>query len=359
MNKAVKITGIAILSVLFSAGVGAKTLKFATLAPAGTTWMKEIKAGADKVKQRTEGRVKLKFYPGGVMGNDQSVHRKIKIGQLHGGAFTQGGLAQSNSSIQAMGLPMLFRSLDEVDYVRERMDPVLKQEMESSGFVLLGISEGGFARILSKQPMQDLESLRNSKVWVPEGDQVGLTVFKGLGITPISLPISDVFTGLQTGLTVFKGLGITPISLPISDVFTGLQTGLIETVPVNPTSAIAFQWHSSTAYMTDVPITFLTGQLAITKKEFDKLSVGDQAILREEMGAVFLRLDELNRIDNAAARSALQQQGITFVMPKPGEIERWRSISAESVDDMVKAGVISASIVEQIRGHLQTFRSQQ
>ena len=333
MNKTVKISAIAILSVVFSAGVVAKTLKFATLAPAGTTWMKEMKAGADKVKKRTEGRVKLKFYPGGVMGNDQSVHRKIKIGQLHGGAFTQGGLAQVNSSIQAMGLPMLFRSLDEVDYVRQRMDPVLKQEMESSGFVLLGISEGGFARILSKQPMQDLESLQSSKVWVPEGDKVGLTVFKALGITPISLPISDVFTGLQTGL--------------------------IETVPVNPTSAIAFQWHSSTAYMTDVPITFLTGQLAITRSEFNKLAAGDQAILREEMGAVFLRLDELNRIDNEAARSALQQQGITFVMPKPAEIERWSEISAQSVDDMVKAGVISASIVEQVRGHLQTFRNQQ
>jgi TRAP-type C4-dicarboxylate transport system substrate-binding protein len=333
MNKAVKITSIALFSMLFSVGVAAKTLKFATLAPAGTTWMKEMKAGADRVKKRTEGRVKLKFYPGGVMGNDQSVHRKIKIGQLHGGAFTQAGLAQSNSSIQALGLPMLFRSLDEVDYVRKRMDPVLKQEMESSGFVLLGISEGGFARILSKQPMQDLEALRSSKVWVPEGDDVGLAVFKGLGITPISLPISDVFTGLQTGL--------------------------IETVPVNPTSAIAFQWHSSTSYMTDVPITFLIGLLAVTKSEFDKLSAADQSVLREEMGAVFLRLDELNRIDNKAARSALQQQGITFVMPKPGEIERWREISAQSVDDMVEAEVISASIVEQVRGHLQTFRNQQ
>jgi TRAP-type C4-dicarboxylate transport system substrate-binding protein len=333
MNKAVKLTSVALLALLFSAGVTAKTLKFATLAPAGTTWMNEMKVGADKVEQRTAGRVQLKFYPGGVMGNDQSVHRKIKIGQLHGGAFTQAGLAQANSSIQAMGLPMLFRSLDEVDYVRERMDPVLKQDMESSGFILLGISEGGFARILSKQPMQDLEALRGSKVWVPEGDQVGLTVFRGLGITPISLPISDVFTGLQTGL--------------------------IETVPVNPSSAIAFQWHSSTAYMTDVPITFLIGVLAITKTEFDKLSAADQIVLREEMGAVFKRLDALNRADNEAAREALRQHGITFVMPNPGEIERWRDISAVAVDDMVRAGVIPARIVDQVRGYLQAFRNQQ
>ena len=333
MNKAVKITSVAILSMLFSVGVAAKTLKFATLAPAGTTWMKEMKAGADKVKKRTDGRVKLKFYPGGVMGNDQSVHRKIKIGQLQGGAFTQVGLAQVNSSVQVMGLPMLFRSLEEVDYVRERMDPIIKQKMEGSGFVLLGISEGGFARILSKQPMQDLEALRSSKVWVPEGDRVGLAVFEGLGISPISLPISDVFTGLQTGL--------------------------IETVPVNPTSAIAFQWHTSTAYMTDIPITFLTGLLAVTKPEFDKLSAEDQAVLREEMGAVFKRLDELNRIDNQAAKEALQQQGIAFVMPNPGEAERWRKISDQSIDDMVAEGVISAEIVEQVRGYLQTFRNQQ
>ena len=181
--------------------------------------------------------------------------------------------------------------------------------------------------------MQDLEALRSSKVWVPEGDQVGLTAFKGLGITPISLPISDVFTGLQTGL--------------------------IETVPVNPSSAIAFQWHSSTAYMTDVPITFLIGVLAITKAEFDKLSAADQVVLREEMGAVFKRLDELNRVDNEAAREALQQHGITFVMPNPGEIERWRDISAVAVDDMVRAGVIPARIVDQVRGYLQAFRNQQ
>ena len=160
MSKAVNIIAFSFFTLLFSSAVAAKTLKFATLAPAGTTWMNEITAGADRVKQRTSGRVKLKFYPGGVMGNDQSVLRKIKIGQLHGGAFPQSGLAQINTNAQAMGLPMMFRNLEEVDYVRERLDPVIKREMESSGFVLLGISGGGFARILSKQPMQSFSMLK-------------------------------------------------------------------------------------------------------------------------------------------------------------------------------------------------------
>lgn len=333
MNTFTRALSLTIAFFALSTGVNAKTLKIATLAPAGTLWMKEMKAGAKLINQRTEGRVKLKFYPGGVMGNDQSVHRKIKIGQLHGGAFTPGGLARVESSIQSLGLPMLFQSLDEVDYVRARIDPVLKQRMEDKGFVILGISEGGFVRILSKQSMQDLESIRSSKVWMPEGDAVGQNIYRALGISPISLPISDVFTGLQTGL--------------------------IETVAVNPTSAIAFQWHSSTAYMTDVPISYIIGILAVQKKAFNKLSVADQAIVREEMGKVFRRMDKLNREDNQAAKAALANQGITFVEPKPGEIERWRRISDQSIDEMVAEGVIPREVVDQVRGHLQSFRNDQ
>ena len=97
-----------VLLVFSSSPTLAATLKIATLAPAGTTWMKEIKKGASEIKKKTEGRVKFKFYPGGVMGNDKSVHRKIKIGQLHGGAFTSGGLSQVYPDIQALSLPMMF-----------------------------------------------------------------------------------------------------------------------------------------------------------------------------------------------------------------------------------------------------------
>jgi TRAP-type C4-dicarboxylate transport system substrate-binding protein len=333
MNRLSKILSLAIISLVFSASVGAATLKIATLAPAGTTWMNQMKAGAKLIKQRTEGRVKLKFYPGGVMGNDQSVHRKIKIGQLQGGAFTPGGLAQVNTAIQALGLPMMFDTYAEIDYVRAKMEPVIKQAMESSGFVILGISGGGFVRILAQQPMRDLESIRASKVWIPEGDRVGQIVFRALGITPVALPISDVFTGLQTGL--------------------------IETIAVGPTAAIAFQWHTSTSYMTETPISYVIGVLAVQKKAFDKLSAEDQAIVREEIDKVFSRLDELNRSDNLAALAALKQQGITFVTPDPSEVVRWKSISDGAIDEMVASGIISAEIVSQVREYLQSFRSSQ
>jgi TRAP-type C4-dicarboxylate transport system substrate-binding protein len=331
MPKLVKITPFVALLCLYLGTVEARTLKIATLAPAGTTWMKSMQAGATSIKEKTAGRVKLKFYPGGVMGNDQSVHRKIKIGQLHGGAFTSGGLSQISSSVQALGLPMIFDNYEEVDFVREKIEPQIRADMERGGFVILGISDGGFARILSKAAMRDLPTLRASKVWIPDGDEL-------------------------SNLT-FEALGISPISLPISDVFTGLQTGLIETVAVNPIGAIAFQWHSNTTHMTDIPITYLIGLLAVQLKAFEKISPADQKIVRAEMAIIFKELDKLNRDDDQQAQSALVQQGIQFVTPKPGELEEWKALSNSAIDKMVETGVISADIVGQVRTHLTDFRN--
>jgi TRAP-type C4-dicarboxylate transport system substrate-binding protein len=205
--------------------------------------------------------------------------------------------------------------------------------MEKNGFVLLGIAEGGFARIMSREPMVKLESVRASKVWLPEGDIVVLETYKSLGISPISLPISDVYTGLQTGL--------------------------IDTISVNPTGAIAFQWHTSTPYLTDTPIIYLIGLFAIQKKAFDKISPADQVIVREVIADVFKALDSLNRADNIQASEALKALGTIFVKPEPQELQRWQTLSALSIDNMVAEGIVSREMVEIIRGHLSTYRSSQ
>ena len=333
MKLTIKICLIALLSSLYSGHSLAKTFKIATLAPAGTTWMKLMKQGAKNISEKTDSRVKLKFYPGGVMGNEQSVHRKIKVGQLQGGAFTAGGLAPIYPGIQALSLPMIFTSLDEVDYVRSKIDESLKINMEKRGFVLLGIANGGFAKIMSQTALTDLESIRASKVWIPEGDTVVLETFKSLGISPISLPLSDVFTGLQTGL--------------------------IETVTVIPTAAIAFQWHSSTAYVTDIPVIFLTGLLAIQKKSFDKISVEDQIIVKQELDKVFIQLDKLNRSDNEKATKALKKYGIKYVMPDTEEIGRWKRLSDQAIANMAKSGIVSQEAVDQVLHHLSEYRKTQ
>src|SRR5215467_11899218 len=120
----------------------ATTIKIATIAPDGTAWMKEIRATGDAIKKGTDGRVELKLYPGGVMGDNATVLRKIKIGQLQGSAFTGGEASVITKDAEIYTVPFLFRSQAEADKVRAKVDPVLKDAVRKTGFELLGLSGG-------------------------------------------------------------------------------------------------------------------------------------------------------------------------------------------------------------------------
>lgn len=332
MKNITLILTIVLLGPFISTGSYALTLKIATLAPAGTNWMKQMKKGAKAIKEKTSGRVKIKYYPGGVMGNDQSVHRKIRINQLQGGAFSSSGLAHADNSIQALSLPMLFKSFEEVDFVRSRIDERIKQHVADNGFIILGISEGGFARILSNKTIHDMQDIRDSKVWIPEGDELVE----------------------QT----FKTMGITPIPLPIADVFTGLQTGLIETIAATSTGAIAFQWHSKITHMVDIPVLYVIGILAVNQKAFKKIKPDDQKIVIEEMNRVFTAMDKINRQDNLNATKALKTQGIEVFRPSYEEIQKWQKFSDDSIQNMVNQGMMDKPIVDKMLKLLTEFRQQ-
>ena len=316
---------------LTSGALQAATLKIATLAPEGSTWMQEMRAGAAEIAQRTGGRVELKFYPGGVMGNDKSVLRKIRINQLQGGAVTSGVLADAYPDIDVYELPFLFRDNEEVAYVRARMDGQLKAGLEKTGFVALGITNGGFAYLLSNKRVAGVADLDGQKVWIPEGDMV-----------------SEV---------VFKTAGISPVSLPVSDVYTGLQTGLIDTVVATPAAAIALQWHTRMTHLTNQPLALVIAVLAVDKKALDRLDPADQAVVREVIGRVFAHLDELNQRDDRQALEALKRQGIQFVDPSPEEVARWQDIARQAEETLGAQGAYSPATLQTLRGYLAEYRN--
>ena len=288
----------------------AKTIKIATLSPEGTFWMKHMRAGAKEIKEKTQGRVKFKFYPGGVMGNDDNVLRKIRIGQLQGGAITIGNLSQSTPDTTIYGLPYLFSSLDDAAEIRKTTDPMLSKIIEENGFVNFGFAQGGFTYLMSKEPIRSLDDLRQRKSWIPEKSDVGLSVFRYVGVSPVSLSLSDVLTGLQTGL--------------------------IDTVVTSPIGALALQWHTHIKYVTDQPLNYLAAMLIIDKKAFYKLSETDQEIVRDVMEKVYKRIDEQNKVDNIAARQALINQGVTFINLSDSEKEEWEKIDDFVIKEMIK-----------------------
>ncbi|HSX62453.1 MAG TPA: TRAP transporter substrate-binding protein DctP [Tahibacter sp.] len=320
----------ALLAATVAGAAQAEVIKIATTAPDGTAWMKEMRAGADAVKARTEGRVELKYYPGGVMGDTATVQRKVKIGQLHGGAFTGGEVTSVNPDLQVYSLPFLFRSQAEIDAVRAKFDERLKAGFEKNGYVALGLSGGGFAYIMSTREIKTRDDLKAAKVWVPQGDY-----------------IAEV---------AFKAAGVTPISLPLADVYTSLQTGLIDTAANTLAGAIAFQWHTKIKHIVDLPVSYVAGVMIVDKKAFDKASAADQAVLKEEIGKAFARLDQISIDDNTKAVDALKKQGITIYQPSAEETANWQKVGAESMLKIEGDRSPSAEIVKAVNDELATLR---
>jgi len=303
----------------------AKTIKIATLSPEGTFWMKQMRIGAKEIKKRTQGRVKFKFYPGGVMGNDENVLRKIRIGQLHGGAVTLGVLSNFTPDVTLYGLPYLFSSLDDAAEIRKTTDPMLGKEIEENGFVNFGFAQGGFTYLMSKEPIRSLDDLRHRKSWIPEKSDVGLAVYRYVDVTPISLPLSDVLTGLQTGL--------------------------INTITTSPIGALALQWHAHIKYVTDQPLNYLVAMMIIDKKVFDKLSKDDQVIVREVMGSVYKKIDAQNKTDNIAARKALINQGVKFIKLSEEEKAEWEKIDNVVINEMIDKYKYNKALYEAVTVH--------
>ncbi|MDH3443333.1 MAG: TRAP transporter substrate-binding protein DctP [Deltaproteobacteria bacterium] len=324
---------LALAWVVFTALLGqgqAEVIKIATLPPDGTVWMKEIRRNAAIIEKRTAGRVQFRFYPGGVMGNDRSVLRKIRVGQLQGGGVASGALAELYPDSQLYGLPMLFRSYEEVDYLRSRMDGLILKGLERQGLVAFGIAESGFAYLMSSLPIRRVEDLERLKVWVPEGD-----------------PISRTF---------FEAAGRSPIPLPLSDVLIGLQTGLVETVGTPPIGAIALQWHTAVKYLTETPLLYTYGMLLIDARAFNRLGGEDQSVVRDVMGNGVIELNKLNRKDNESAKQALKTQGITFLRPTAEALDKLRSIAAEATARVAKKEAYTPEVQEMLRRHLDEYR---
>lgn len=326
----------ACLSLLALLGTGtaaqAVELKIASVAPDGSSWLREMREGTQRVEALTDGRVEFKFYPGGVMGSDTQVLRKIRVGQLQGGAFTAGGLGERHPALNLYGIPLLFRSLDEVDYVRERLDPKLRGGLEEAGFVSFGFIEGGFANLMStSEPVSSVEDLKRKKIWVPEGDQISYVAMDALGLSPVFLPVTDVLTGLQTGL--------------------------IDVVATPPTAALVLQWHTKVRYRTELPVAYSMGVFAIDARAFNRLSAADQRVVREVMTEVVQSLDTAAREDNRRAREVLTESGVMPVEVEAASIEGWRDTVQGVHPQLKRRPDVDGEMLEELLEVLAEYRS--
>ncbi len=332
--------GGALRSILLAAAVllaGAPpalgaTLKIATVSPDGSVWMKLLRNAARDVEERTEGRVQLKLYPGGVMGDDRAMMRKMRIGQLQGAIVTTGVFNRIFPDLHLYNLPMQFRSLAEVDHVRPRFDAELMRGLEDAGFVCAGFAEVGMAYAMATREARSLADARRLKVWTPQGD--------------------------DTAAKALKDFGITPVPLTIPDVLAGLQTGLIDTVAAPLVGAVALQWHGQLRYVLDLPFMYIYAPMVLAKRPFERLDPQDQAVVRRILGAAVREADAGNRRDHDAVREVMQRQGLTFLQPSPAETREWQERADEVSGAWAASGIVTPERYERFVGLLAEYRTE-
>ncbi|HLG20278.1 MAG TPA: TRAP transporter substrate-binding protein DctP [Bdellovibrionota bacterium] len=317
-------TFVVVLIVAMSAAAAEPKIliKIATVAPQGTTWVNELQKMDQKLRSESQDEVGLKIYAGGVLGDESDVVRKIRVGQVHGAAFTGMGLGQLLPEVRIFELPFLARTDSDIDRLTDQLFPRFEKGFLSKKFVLLGFVPIGFVYIFSSTPISSLDALKKGKVWVWEGDPLARGLFSAGGVAGI------------------------PLVLP--DVLSSLQTRLIDTVYGTPLGAIALQWHTRVKYRTDFAITHAMGALLVAEAQFSKLSAKSKEILKTESRDLCRRLAEASRKENAEALTILTSQGVQTVAVSVAEQNRFIAIGDKVATDQV-GKLYPKDLLEQAR----------
>jgi TRAP-type C4-dicarboxylate transport system substrate-binding protein len=311
------------------AGAKKTTIKIATLAPDGSSYIQILNELNAELKQKTNNQVRLRIYAGGVLGDETDMRRKMHVGQIHGAVLTSAGLSGIYSEMDVFQIPFLFKGYDEVDYLTEKMDGFFKKGMKDNGYIMLGWSEAGFIRLMSTIPISSLADLRKAKVWTWEEAPMAKAIFDEAGIAAI------------------------PLSIP--DVLVGLQTGLVEVVYAPPSGAISLQWFTKTKYMTEVPLIYLIGGVVVRKAVFDKLAPEQQQALLELSSKYMGRLKDIIRRENKEAIDVMTKQGVKLIYPSAEQIADFKRISKNAMNNQVGKS-FTAGVKDDVMNNLEEYR---
>lgn len=303
-------------------------LKLATLAPEGSIWMKTLQNAKTEIEAATGGGVKLRIYPGGIMGSEKDVLFKIKTGQLHGGGFMGYAVSKICPEASALMFPLVFRNYEEVDATLEKMRPHLNQNARANGFEALGWTEVGFSYAYSTKPIPDLPALRSTKVW-----------------------------GLDSPLLIelFNAGGIPTIPANVTDVLTALQTGSLETVFGPPTAAVAIQWHTLIRYYNPLRLTYSIGGMFLSNSAWEKIPPAHREIVKSVFDAQTRLLTPKVRQSDQEALEFMRQQGIRPTEETPEARAAFEQIASSALHRVI-GSVFSAETWTLLQNTLREIR---
>lgn len=321
--------GVCVAALLMTSTLSAKNVKFGIVTPKGSTWTNIVEEMKADLEKQSGGKIELKIMEGGKKGDEVDMLRAMERNTLQAAAFSGVGLENLVKSVRILEAPLLFKTNEEIDKVKDALFDDFAKEFDKKGYILLGFAEAGFVNVFSKQKIDNDAALKNIKMWVWTGDTVASRFLEEFGIRA------------------------TPLAL--TDVTMGLDKGMIDSFYSPPLAAVAFQWFSKVKYMIDYPFVNSTGAFIIKKETFNALPVDQQKILRDTAKTYCRKVVEVSRKENEEAKGLLKANGIEFLKPSDADIKKWQGY-ADNVYKKSIGDTYSKELFDKVQGILKGMR---
>ena len=313
---------IFIIFILTSTVMARKVVvKMATLAPQGTDVHAMLLELSQEWKNITKGKVRLKIYPGGVVGDERDMVRKIRIGQIHAAAMTSEGLSEITPEFAGFFIPLAFQNYEDIEKVKESLFPELKLKMNKSGFELLSLNDFGWVHWFSKEVIKTPNDLKKQEFFTWAGD----------------------FRWEQ----IWKNAGYTPVPLASTDILTGLQTGLINAIPTMPIYALTQQSFAIANNMLDLKWGVVMAGIIFDSKIWNRIPVKYHKKMKSVLDDILDKNQELNRESERESIKIMVQNGLIVNSLTAKEIDAWEK-EVREFQPMLKGDVIPEKIYNKV-----------
>lgn len=310
----------------------AQRIRLGTLAPKGSSYHNELKKMGQEWKESTQRSLSLTIYPGGSMGGESEIVRRMRIGQLQAGLLTAVGLSEIEPSVSGLqNFPLMFESLEEVDYIGAKLQPLLEERLEEKGFKVLFWVNAGWVHFFTKTPIAAPDDLRQLKLFS--------------------------WAGSPEVVNLYKEAGFHPVPLETKDILPGLQTGLITAVPMPPIYANATQVDTKAPHMLDLNWAPLVGAAVLTTRAWNRLDADAKTTVMEIAKASGERIQKTDREDAAKAIAAMKKRGLQVHKISDKTKAQWKQ-AAEEVYPLIRGKIIPADVFDRVDGWLSEFRRQ-
>ncbi|NBX54346.1 MAG: C4-dicarboxylate ABC transporter substrate-binding protein [Betaproteobacteria bacterium] len=308
-----------------------KPFRLGTLAPKNSLYHRQLLEIGEAWRTAQGGNAKFVVFPDGSQGGEVELARRMRIGQLQGALLTIVGLSEIEPAINALqSIPLLFKTWEEVDYVREKMRASLEKKFFDRGFIVLAWGDAGWVRFFSKDPLMRPDDFKKMKFFS--------------------------FAGENEQQEIMKSLGFTPIPLETNDILPSLQTGMINVVPSTPYFALATQIYSKVPHMLELNWAPVVGALVVTQKAWNDMSPAGQQALRAagEKAGIQIRNKARQEVDEAV--QAMEKRGLAVQKPNAEQLKDWQEL-ADKLYPRIRGTLVPAETFDEVFLHIKAFRS--